>query len=50
MVKAATKNVVQEVKCYTSVYSMEPEVRFRRRNFNDVVPAELEDNDFAPPS
>ena len=25
---------------------MEPEVRFRRRNFNDVVPAELEDNDF----
>ena len=49
MVKAATKKEVlevQEVKCYTSVYSNEPEVRFRRKNFKDVVPAELEDSDF----
>ena len=49
MVKKATFNNVQEiqeVKCYTAVYSEEPEVRFRRKNFTDVVPAELEDNDY----
>ena len=49
MIKAATKIEVQEVhevKCYASVYSEEPEVKFRRKNFRDVVPAELEDSDF----
>ena len=48
MMKEATKEVqeVQEVKCYASVYSEAPEVKFRRKNFRDIVPAELEDNDF----
>ena len=50
MVKKATLNKVQEiqeVKCYTAVYSDQPEVRFKRKNFADVVPAELEDNDYS---
>ena len=49
MMREATKDEVQEVqevKCYASVYSEAPEVKFRRKNFRDVVPAELEDNDF----
>ena len=49
MVKEATKKEIQEVqtvKCYASVYSEEPGVRFRRKNFSDVVPAELEDNNY----
>ena len=49
MVKEATKNEMEEVqavKCYASVYSEEPGVRFRRKNFRDIVPAELEDNNY----
>ena len=49
MLKEATKEEVQEVKdvkCYPSVYSEAPEVKFMRKNFRDIVPAELEDKDF----
>ena len=49
MIKEATKDEVtevQEVKCYAAVYSEDPAIKFRRKNFTDVVPAELEDNNF----
>jgi hypothetical protein len=49
MVKEATKDEVkevQEVKCYAAVYSDDPAIKFKRKNFSDVVPAELEDNDY----
>ena len=49
MVKEATKEEVQEVhevKCYAAVYSDDPAIKFRRKNFQDIVPAELEDNDY----
>ena len=46
MMKEATKSEfkeIQEVKCYASVYSEDPGVKFRRQNITDVVPSELED-------
>ena len=49
LLKEATKAEVEEVsevKCYAAVFSKEPEFKFRRQNFRDVVPAELEDGDY----
>ena len=49
MIKEATKEQVQEVqevKCYAATYSNDPAIKFRRKNFSDVVPAELEDSDY----
>ena len=49
MIKEATKDEVievQEVKCCAAVYSEAPEIKFRRKNFTDIVSAELEDNNF----
>ena len=49
MVKEATKdevNEVQEVKCYAAIYSNDPAIKFKRKNFSDILPAELEDNDY----
>ena len=49
LIKEATKSEVQEVqevKCYAAVYSDDPAIKFRRKNFSDVVPAELEDNEY----
>ena len=37
---------MQEVKCYAAVYSDDPALKFRRKNFTDVVPAELEGNEY----
>jgi hypothetical protein len=49
MVREATKGEVkevQEVKCYAATYSDDPAIKFRRKNFRDILPAELEDNDY----
>ena len=49
MLKEATKdevNEVQEVKCYAAIYSNDPAIKFKRKNFSDILPAELEDNDY----
>ena len=37
---------MNEVKCYSAVFSTEPEIHYPRSNFRDIVPAELQDGEY----